>query len=177
MALVVESGFGLSDAESYISVADFKTYADARGLDYTGASDDTAIEQALRRATAWLDAAYGARFGGYRVVEDQALIFPRSGIIDRDGYGVASDNVPRQVVAATAQAAVREIAAPGSLSPDVTPGQIAKREKIGPIEVEYVAGTDAVGATTPVLQIVDGILSMLLSTKGRNPYFGTSVRA
>lgn len=57
MALITEDGTGLSTAESYIDVAWFKAYCDAHGHSYAGKTDPQ-IEQALRRATAWLDARH-----------------------------------------------------------------------------------------------------------------------
>ncbi|MEO6532849.1 MAG: DnaT-like ssDNA-binding protein [Pseudolysinimonas sp.] len=173
MALIVEDGTGLSTAESYISVPAFKAYADARGLDY-GASTDAQIEQALRRATAWLDAVYGARFGGYRVAVSQALVFPRSGLVDREGFGIAYNSVPRQIASATAEAAVREIATPGSLSPDVVPGEMVKSLKAGSAQIDYAGAGNAVLSATPVVQIIDGILSTILGR--RSAYTAHAVR-
>jgi hypothetical protein len=40
VTLVIEDGTGKANAESYVSVADFRTYADGRGLDYTVASTE-----------------------------------------------------------------------------------------------------------------------------------------
>ena len=40
MALIVEDNTGLAGAESYISVAEFKTYADAHGHSYAGKTDE-----------------------------------------------------------------------------------------------------------------------------------------
>jgi hypothetical protein len=171
VALIVEDGTGLSTAESYISVAAFKAYCDARGLTY--GSDDTAIEQALRRATTWIDARYGARFRGFRITINQALVFPMSGLLDRAGYGVSY--VPRQIAAATAEAAVREIAAPGSLSPDVTPGEVVKSMKAGSVQIEYASTGSDGRAQQPIIPLIDGILAPLLGNS--SPYVGRAVRA
>jgi hypothetical protein len=76
MTLTVETGAGLADSDSYAGVADADTYAGNYGLTWAG--DDAAKEVALRRATAFLDANYRARFPGYRVRRrDQALEWPR----------------------------------------------------------------------------------------------------
>lgn len=175
MALIVEDGTGLATAESYISVADFKAYCDAHGLSYAGKTD-TQIEQALRRATQWIDATYSVRFDGYRVAELQALLWPMSGLIDRGGYGIPSDAVPRQIVSATAEAGVRELASPQSLSPDVVPGEVVKREKIDKIEFEYAIGSGGASVMAPALTVIDGILAPLFAMP-KSRYTGTAVRA
>ena len=179
MTLIVETGEGLSTAESYVSVVDAGAYAAARGLAFnvTGAPAIALAEQALRRATSWLDATYGSRFTGYRVAEDQALVFPLSGLVDRQGYAVASDAVPRQIIYATIEAAVRELATPGSLSPDVVPGKVKKRVRVeGAVEVEYAVGSGGASSQVPVIGIINGILAPLLGT-ATSPYVGRAVRA
>lgn len=173
MALIVETGDGLADAESYISVTYFKSYCDAMGYSYAGKTD-TEIEQALRRATMWIDAAYGSRFEGGRIELDQALVLPQSGLYDQRGYAIAADVVPVQVQKATAEAAKRELAEPFSLSPDVVIGQIEKRIKVEGIEIEY-APSSGVSGQLPTLSVVDGIMSSLFGV--RNVYSGRLVRA
>lgn len=174
MALIVEDGTGKPDAESYVSVADFKAYADARGLSY-GTKSDTEIEQALRRATEWLDAKYGGRFGGTWAVTGQALAWPRFDAVYR-GTFIPITTIPVQIVAATSQAAVRELNSPGSLSPDVTPGKIKKRVRVeSAVEVEYAVGSAGVASQTPVVSIIDGILAGLLMPSG-GLYSGRAVR-
>jgi hypothetical protein len=163
MSIVVEDGTGKADAESYVSAADANAYAASHGLTFAIAGDDAALaEAALRRATTWLDAEYGARFPGQRNNgRGQALQWPRSDAVDAAGEEIASDEVPAEIVAATIEAAVREKASPGSLSPDVTPGKVKTRAKVGEIEVEYAA-SGSVAEQRPVLSVVDGILSGLL---------------
>lgn len=161
MTLIVEDGTGRAEAESYVSVADFKVYCDKRGLSYAGKSDDL-IEQALRRATQWVDATYGDRFCGVRVHVAQALVLPQAGLVDRQGYYIASDAVPRQVVSATAEAGFRELQSPQSLSPDVTPGKVKKRVRVeGAVEVEYAVGAADAAGQAPVISVVNGILAPL----------------
>lgn len=174
MALVVEDGTGLSTAESYVSVADAVTYATKHGLTFAASPADAA-EQALRRATAWLDGKYRTRFPGCRVNgRDQALEWPRMYACDAEGYEVASDAVPAEIVNATIEAAVRELASAGSLNPDVTPGRIKKRAKVDVIEVEYAVGTGSVFEQKPVVGVIDGILSSLIGSY--SPYVARAAR-
>lgn len=160
--MVVEDGSGVEDANSYLDVAAFKEYADARGLSYEGKSDPF-IEQALIRGTTWLDSAYRARWPGVRLNgRSQALSWPRFGATDADGEEIAEDEIPQEVLDATAEAAFRELSAPGSLSPDLERGGAVRRLKAGSVEVEY-ATTAAAGTT---FSAIDGILSGLLTGGG-----------
>ncbi len=177
MALIVEDGTGKPDAESYISVADAGVYAAARGLTFpvSTAPEITAAEQALRRATEFIDQRYGTRFVGQWAVADQALAWPRSYAYYRS-EALADDAVPPQVKAATVQAAVRELASPGSLTPDVTTGTIKKRVRVeGAVEVEYAVGAGGVASQTPIVSIIDQILAPLLAMVS-SPYSGIAVR-
>lgn len=131
MALVTEDGTGKSDAESYCSVA----AADARhtalgNSSWTG--DDTAKEQALRKATQFIEGLYRQRWKGSRSTRDQALSWPRYGAIV-GGWDVRSTVVPTEVANATADLAVKALSA--ELAPDLERAVI--REKVGPLETEY----------------------------------------
>lgn len=172
MALVVETGTGAADAESYGSVADCAAYALARGLAFA-ATPAPAAEAALRRATAFID-SHRARFPGYRRnLRDQALEWPRIGASDAAGNAIPYDAVPIEIVNATFEAAIRELAKPGALSPDLTPAIRMKRVKAGPVETEteYAgAGHTAAVNSTAIERILSGLL-------GARSYFtGTAVR-
>jgi len=171
MALTVETGAGLADAESYASVAEFKAYAAKVGHDYTTpAYPDTQIEQALRRATVWIDAKYRDQFQGTWTVSTQALEWPRSGVLYRNS-GVEAYSVPVLLKNALCEAAWREMTVSGGLTPDQFGDQI-KRDKVGDVETEFRAG--AVNAR-PWVPVIDDILSGLL--KGRaTAYVGKAIR-
>jgi hypothetical protein len=174
VALVVEDGTGKADAESYVSVDDANAYATAHGLTFP-ASPLAPAEQALRRATAFIDAHYRNRFPGQRKNgRGQALEWPRSYACDKDGNVIADDEIPVEIVNATIEAAVREMAVPGSLNPDVTPGKVKKSASVGDIAVEYAVGTGSAYEQRPVVGVIDGILSSLLGST--SPYFASAVR-
>jgi hypothetical protein len=167
MALTVEDGTGLAGAESYISVADADTYHSVRGqATWTGA--DGLKEEALRRATLFIDARYGPRFSGVRYRgRDQALMWPRAGAEDIEGWGIDHDEVPLEIARATAEAALRELVEPGFLSPDVTissAGQVIEKT-VGPLTLKFAEGT-ATDRTRPLVQIIDDILAPLLRGLG-----------
>ena len=180
MALIVEDGTGKADAESYASLATIVAYATARGLVFviTGGTNEADAESAARRATVWLDGAYRGRFTGRRTNgRKQALEWPRVNAHDQQcppDY-IESDEIPQEIVDACCEAAIREKAAPGALSPDVTPGTIAKRERVeGAVEVEYVRAGGVVDQR-PVATVIDDILGSLLGARSSG-LFGKAVR-
>jgi len=176
MALTTETGAGLANAESYLSVADFKAYRLAHHA-VTEPTTDEAIEQALRRATRYIDGKYRDRFTGWRTTAiTQALEWPRDGVVIigvSAGWGVhysayygypggvilGNTVIPQQLKDATAEAALRELASPGSLTPDQIPSKRVLRQAVGPISTEYANTTD----TRPVVTLIDELLAPLLS--------------
>jgi hypothetical protein len=148
VALIVEDGTGLVDAESYIAVADATTYHANRGnAAWAALASDAVREQLLRKATDYMVQVYRLRWKGWRVTTTQALDWPRSEVeradyaaLQTNGYTTISgdyyypaDEVPREVTWACAELALK--ANDGDLAADIE--QLIKREKVGPIEVEY----------------------------------------
>lgn len=166
MALVVEDGTGLSSAESYVTVADFASYHAARGkpdLD----DDDEAAEAALRRATAYIDGRYRARWPGYRTHgRSQALAWPRRAVIDGEGNAVADDEVPSELIAATCEAAARELASPGALLPDSDGTRIVS-ETVGPISTTWA---DDGYRSLPEIPVIDRLVANLLTGSGSTKF-------
>jgi len=188
MTIVVEDGTGKPDANSYVSLAGLKAYADARGLAY--GTDDNAIQAALIRATAWLDATYRARFPGVRSNAGQALQWPRRAghyeygvyvtdrysttVYDAEGVPIAVNSVPQVLVNAECEAAVREIASPGGLAPDLDRGGAITRLQAGSVEIEY-SGNAPAGTT---YQAIDAVLSSILTGGSESSSFSArAVRA
>lgn len=133
MPLTVENGTGLSDADSYITVAAFKAYADDRGYSYAGYTD-TQIEQKLRLGTQYVDTIQ--RYKAQRLVASQSLEFPRLELYDWSGILV--EGVPLRVKNATAELAFRALS--GELYADLDRGGQVQSESVGPISVTYKDG-------------------------------------
>ena len=137
--LIIETGAGLSDAESYASV----TAADARcvslGSTAWAGLAESDKEIALRKAMIFM-ATYRTRWAGRRVYQHQALDWPRYNVV-ADGFIVPSNIVPADVVNACIDLAVR--AGSGEdLLPDLDTGSNAiKKDKTGPLETEYFQNT------------------------------------
>lgn len=134
MSLVVEDGTGKADAESFISVAAASTRHTALGnAAWAAAASDTVREQALRRATQYMEQAWRLRWKGTRASETQALSWPRYINVPIDGFYIDSDEVPATIANACADLALRALS--DDLNADQT--QAIKREKVGPLETEY----------------------------------------
>lgn len=165
MTLIVEDGTGLSNAESYASVDEFKTYHANMGNDVTLLTDTT-IEQLLRKATQYMVAVYRSRWQGRRTLQAQALDFPRYDVYV-DGYSVLSNIVPLEIKYACVELALK--ANDGALLADQT--QKVIREKVDVIEVEY---SEFSPSQTRYSQI-DNLLSVFLSSL--NSFEAKTVRA
>lgn len=169
MTITVEDGTGLADAESYVSAADCAAYAAKRGLSFPD-SPAAPAESALIIATAYIDSTYRGRFPGQRVKgRNQALEWPRAYATDIGGNDIAADEVPVEIINATCEAAIRELASPGTLSPDFDRDSYVKRQKAGSVEIEY--GANARPGTS--FTLVDSALSNIL----RSNSGGLSIRA
>ena len=133
MAIVIEDGSGKSDSEAYISVADATTYFSNRGVTtWAAIATDALREAALRKATDYITATYRDRWEGVRYTEDQALDWPRFGVI-RDSWAVVYDEVPVEVARACAELALKSSS--GDLNPDLKQSKLSVT--VGPIRTEY----------------------------------------
>lgn len=153
MALIVETGSGLTNADSYVSLTDANTYHVARGSSTWTASvpSDAVKEAALIKATDFIDARYRDRWKGRKNTSAQALTWPRTGaVIDGDGsegfvagfgpvtngFLISSDTIPELLKRAVSELALRSLAE--ELAPDVGPGAGSiTQKKVGPLEVSY----------------------------------------
>ena len=179
MTLIVEDGTGKTDANAFVDVAFFKAYCDLRGISYADYSD-TQVEQAIVRATDFLTNSY--RWQGFKRNErgnsdgEQSLAWPRSWVEDRNGYSVPNDEVPDEIKRATVEIARREAVTPGSMTPDYTPSERIKMEKMGPMAVEYdLSRTDA-ESVRPVLLVVRDLIGEFLATGSGSRIAGETAR-
>ena len=75
-------------------------------------------EQAIVRATFYIDKRFGRRFVGVRSTKGQGLEWPRLSAFDQDGFLLSDvDAIPRQLLRACAEYALRA-AVCGILAPD-----------------------------------------------------------
>ncbi len=139
------------NADSYVTLGEFETYADRMGFGLTASKD--AREVALRRAAMYLDNTY--IWAGIRTVDAQALGWPRDEVPDIDSKEIASGTIPEPVK--NAQCEMAQIIIQGA-DPfaTTTQGTVASiREKVDVIETQTVYSGSAGRAKYPA---IDGLL-------------------
>lgn len=99
--MIVETGDGLVDSNSYISVIDANTYFSARGIESWDSLTDEEKEQALIKATDYIDSAF--KWRGKKKTSEQALNFPRVDLIDDNGFKI--ERVPNALRYAVCESA------------------------------------------------------------------------
>lgn len=148
MALIVEDGTGMPNAESYVSVATADAYHAAMGNTEWAEAETTAKEVALRRGTQYIDTRYA--FVSEPRNATQALAWPRVGY----PWPV------KAITSATCELALRGLSS--ALYVDAGDAPVT-RETVGPITVEYGASIND-GQTR--YSVVDDLLRSLLVAGG-----------
>lgn len=164
----------------YGTLEDADSYHQARGNAAWAAGSEDARTCALIRATDYIDGRcrvllasgrWASMFPGVRTAgRGQPNEWPRTGAADYDGDPIQPDEIPDEVERATYEAALRELVAPGSLSPDYVASEAVTKEKVGPIEVTYAEAT--VGGqppNRPAVPVIDEVLAPLLRTPATGP--------
>lgn len=120
-------------------------------------------------ATQYIDGTYITRFGGSKVGgRTQLEQWPRTGATDYNGDAIDSGSVPLEAENATYEAAFRQGATPGSLSPDYSPltSNVIKK-KFDVFETQWAAPDP--NATRgqygqPVYTVIDQIIRPILTS-------------
>jgi len=129
--LILETGAGLTNSNSYSSVDEADLYHEARlHTSIWDDADDDDKEAALQWATRLIDEKID--FAGYKTSSTQALEFPRSGLYDRGGNSIGSGTVPTWLKNATAEYARYLIGEDLELSSGLSG---FKELVVGPIEI------------------------------------------
>jgi len=170
MALVVEDGTGKTTSDSYISIADADTYNLAHEADAVyGALDDADKEKWLRLAAQDIDNSLRDRWRGSRSNETQAMAWPRTGVVDEDGYTIDDDDMP--VVLGYAQTEMAVSYANGGDRLTATPSETAdirrKLVKAGPVEqeIEYMGGKSSSAQIYIVNSMLIGLVKSGISVE------------
>ena len=156
MAIIVEDGSLVSGANSYISIAEFKTWAEARGVDYE--SDYTVAQQILRA----MDYIETLNFKGLKHTETQSLQWPRDMVLI-DGYSVDADEIPAQLKAAVYEAVKLEIEGDSKFAPTE---RETVSEQVDGISVTYKSNT-GMRRSTPAMAAALRKLTESINMVGR----------
>ena len=148
--MVVEDGTGLSNADSFVSVAYADTYFTTRGV--TAWASLTNKEALLIKATDYIEAVYSESWKGVTLNDTQSLSFPRI-IDDATVY-------PDRLLKAVCELALK--ANDGDLLVDVEQRTI--EEKVDVITVKYAEYSDQ----KTQYSMVYGLISPYLLSTGVN---------
>lgn len=129
MALIIETGTGATDSQSYASETAFASYALDRGISVKGTDEKLLITA--------MDYLESKNFIGDKGTRDQALQWPRVNATI-DGYYVDSDAIPQLLIDAQIEIA---LSIDSGVNPLATVDREIKKEKVDIIEVEYMDNT------------------------------------
>jgi len=129
MTLITETGTGVADATSYLSLADADGHFAALALDDWSSATEGQREQALIRASLHID-SYS--YPGTVLSWDQGLKWPRSAVYDRDGRVLSG--LPHAL-----RTAALELAATFLEDTQGLDGRRTVKEKVGALELTYEA--------------------------------------
>lgn len=141
MTITVEDGTGLTDADAYISVADADTYFSAVGNTTWSDASTSDKEQAIVKATRYMEKRFGNKWKGLIASSTQALGWPRDYVYDERGTEL-NDQVPVKVAEACAEYAKHALTSP-LIPPAIYPvadgapvpfGKVSRvMQKVGPV--------------------------------------------
>ena len=150
MAITVEDGTIVANANSYASEAELTAYATARGVTLTAGTEQLLIQA--------MDYIEQQSFKGDKQTKDQSLVWPRYNV-EIDGFWLDSDEIPQLLKDAQMEAAM---AVDADTDPLANVEREVKKEKIDVIEVEYMEGT----FSQVWVQRIDNKLQKLLKNGG-----------
>ena len=132
---------------AYLSPAEARRFAAARGIDGLATATDDALSAALLRGSEWLDSAF--QFIGQPAAPDQLRAFPRTGLTAAAGTTAQTPPVIHQAVVELAAALlVSEAEAEQLLG---LRGAVA-REQVGDVVVSWRARRGAQGRLAHLLR-------------------------
>jgi len=195
MTLIVEDGTVVANSNTYVTVAEFISYAENQGNTAAAEADEEQIEPALIKAAQYMEQKWRLMWAGSRVDAVQSMDWPRRGVPVPDFFDPFYNNVnvpiafqdtyfiPENEVPAEAKEAQNLLAlatfSGGSLSS--TPlqpnyGRKTKREKAGSLEVEYMTAEEG-GNTSMTNTYWDAAKTVEPFLNQSNPHTGQVVRS
>lgn len=103
--MIVETGTGISNANSYVTSDEAAAYFAALGN-----TDWYADEPSLVAASQAVDLLYGTQYSGSKLSATQGLLWPRTEFCDTDGFTRAEAVIPPELKKAVFELAERHLA-------------------------------------------------------------------
>jgi hypothetical protein len=167
MALIIEDGNIVSNANSYVTLAEARAFALARGV--TLSAVDATLEPFVIKAMDFLE-SLRSEYQGTKISKDQRLQWPRTGVVC-DGFDIADDEIPTVLKDAQCQLIVD-----GSSGSDLLPnsdGREVIREKIDVLETEYAPSSSG-GTPSPTFTKALALLQPLFEASASGVFLTTS---
>lgn len=129
----VETGTGSTTSNSYVSEADADQYHDDVG-NATAWDAVTSKTVALVLASQFIDNEFRGRWKGVSSNDNQAMSWPRHGVVTAEGRWLESDTIPQRLKDAVCELALKT--ASDTLMPDQTAnaGVVEEEVEVGPIK-------------------------------------------
>lgn len=155
MALTIEDGSIISGANSYITRANYITWAAERG---TTVTDDSAADAKLVQAWDYIN-SLEPQLLGRLVSRSQVGAYPRYDLIDIQGWSWDSDEIPQQVIDLQCSLALDQENSIDIWNPSSSASTPVKRNRVeGAVEQEF-AVADQMGITYKSL--TNGLIAIL----------------
>lgn len=161
ITITVEDGSRVTGANSYVTVSGCDAYLEKYGEATWSASTVTTTmkQNALLKAMRYLD---HLSWKGTKYTSTQTTSWPRSGVVDGNGYELDEDFVPPEVVAAQCELALRSLPSSSiKLQPDLPRGGRESATSMGSIAISY----QSAAPPRAVITVVEDILKGLLKSK------------
>ena len=159
ITITVEDGSNVANANSFVTVAEVRSYAVERGVTLSATDDDVAVQ--IIKAKDYLE-SFANRYQGEMTNADQALQWPR---IDVYLYGsevaFPSNAIPKELKSAQC-AAILAIAEGVDIMPNYSASNFVTEETVGPITTKYADPTKV--GILPTLTAVDSLLAPLFGS-------------
>ncbi len=164
MALIIEDGTVVANANSYVTLEEYRAFALARGVVVPAVDADAEVQ--LIEAMDYLEAQRSKYQGHKTDPAAQLLQFPRTGVVIDCNAELGANDIPVELKQAQMRLAM-EVNAGNILMP-TSDGRVVKREKVDVIEREFMTGGDNgnSGLPMPSFPAVDALLAPLFAACG-----------
>lgn len=154
MALIIEDGSIVANANSYVTEAEYIAWADARfgSGRSTSPSCDEDAERLILRATDYFESQY---FIGEKKQFNQSLQWPRNDVWI-DDYYISNTSIPKEVKTAIYELTYAEEQGNSELS---SVDRKVKKEKVASIEVEYADSSSSTAINRSVPLVIRKLLA------------------
>lgn len=159
ITITVEDGSNVANANSFVTIAEARSYAVERGVTLSATDDDVAVM--LIKACDYLE-AQANRYQGEITNESQALQWPRIDVyISGSKTAFPSNAIPKQLKSAQSSLVVA-ISEGVDIMPNYSAADFVTEETVGPITTKY-ADLTKIGIT-PTLTNVEALLQPLFGS-------------